>query len=364
MSNLIFYSPIRFESLSELPDVRLWLSLFKIFPTGISFVDRTGVIKLPIRTSTPAQVSLPAVDPTFNLSFGDCAIIRAHEIYQKHLEYQVPIRIQWSGGIDSSAALSAFIKLLGVAEAKRCLEIVMTSEGIVENPFMWENVIRKENFKITNTMKFDEQWDGSAIMVNGEGGDQAHGADLYRFVIRHLGGDALTQVWTEEKIVSFIKFKGNLPDRDAEALAGILINQVKQSPLDITTIGDFFWWINFTTKWAATFYRIITKSNKPITPEFIDNYFFPFYSGKEFQLWSMHKREEKHKGDWNSYKWKAKEFVCDFLGNDDYQAKHRQGSLYRIMSHSVRPEAIDDEFNFYDKLNPEDWYNPDNSFKV
>ena len=88
MSNLIFYSPIRFESLSELPDVRLWLSLFKIFPTGISFVDRTGVIKLPIRTSTPAQVSLPTVDPTFNLSFSDCAIIRAQEIYQKHLEKQ------------------------------------------------------------------------------------------------------------------------------------------------------------------------------------------------------------------------------------------------------------------------------------
>jgi hypothetical protein len=364
MSNLIFYSPTRFNSLSDRPDVKTWLTLFKIFPPGVSFVDRTGIIKIPIRTATPAQVSLPTPDPTFNLSFGDCAINRAKEIYQKHLEHGVPIRLQWSGGIDSSAALAAFIQLLGVAESKRCLEIVMTSEGIIENPFMWEQVIRKEEFKIVNTMKFTEQWNGDAIMVNGEGGDQVQGTDLYRGIIQQHGAQAFTVLWTEGSVVEFIKFKGKVTEQDARDLAVVLINQVKQAPIEIVTLADFWWWINFTCKWASTFYRIVTKTTRPITADFIDNYFFPFYSSKDFQLWSMYKRDEKHKGNWATYKWKAKDFVCDFLGDDSYQAKHRQGSLAQVLSQSSRAEAIDDEFNFYDKLNPGDWYTPNNSFRT
>jgi hypothetical protein len=364
MSNLVYYSPTRFNSLSDRADVRLWLTLFKIFPTGISFVDRTGIIKVPIRTATPAQVSLPELSPNFNLSFSECAINRAKEIYAKHQKFGVPIRIQWSGGIDSSAALASFIELLGVEEAKRCLEIVMSSEGIVENPYMWENIIRKEGFKIKNTFQFTEQWDGSCIMVNGEGGDQVHGADLYRILVQQHGNQALTIPWTEELVVNFIKFKSQANDTDSRALAQVLINQVKQAPIDIVTLADFCWWLNFTCKWAATFYRIVTKNNTTVTAEFIDNYFFPFYSGQEFQLWSMYKREEKHKGDWASYKWKAKDFVSNFLGNDCYQAKHRQASLARVLTHTTKAEAIDDEFKYYDTIDPEDWYNPDNSFKV
>jgi len=364
MSDLIFYSPTRFNSLLDRDDVRIWLNLFKIFPQGISFIDRTKTITLPIRTSTPTQVSLPDPNSNFNLSFGECAVNRAKEIHAKHLEFGVPIRLQWSGGIDSSAALSAFIQLLGVTEAKRCLEIVMTSEGIIENPFIWEEIIRKEGFKIINTLKFTERWDGSSIMVNGEQGDQVHGTDLYRMLIVQHGEGAMMIPWTEELIVSFIKFKSKATDLDAEKLAAVLINQVQHAPIDIITLGDFWWWINFTCKWAATFYRIVTKSTTQVNAEFIDNYFFPFYGSKDFQLWSMYKREEKHKGNWATYKWKAKDFVCDLLGHNAYQDKHRQGSLYLVMCQTTKSEAIDSDFKYYDRLTPEDWYLPDNSFRI
>jgi hypothetical protein len=364
MKSLIFYSPTRFNSLSDQEDVRIWLTLFKVFSSGISFVDRTGTIQLPIRTSTPAQVCLPAPNPAFNSSFDECAVKRAEEIYQKHLALGVPIRLQWSGGIDSTSALVAFIELLGVDRAKKSLEIVMTSDSIVENPFVWEELIRKENFKIINTLQFTEQWNGSAIMVNGEGGDQIHGVDLYRILIQQHGEHALTMLWTPDLISSFIKFKAKVSDYDAERLAAVLIDQVKRAPIDINTMGDFWWWINFTCKWAATFYRIVTKSKHPIDAEFIDNYFFPFYASNDFQLWSMYKREEKHQGTWATYKWKAKDFVCDFLKNNDYQNKHRQSSLYLVMCHASRAEAIDNEFNYYNSIVPEEWYNPDNSFRI
>jgi hypothetical protein len=200
-------------------------------------------------------------------------------------------------------------------------------------------------------------------MVNGEQGDQVQGTDIYRMLIQQHGEQAMVMPWTPELIISFIKFKAKVPDSDAIQLAEVLIDQVRQAPIDITTLGDFWWWINFTCKWAATFYRIVTRSNPHATAEFIDNYFFPFYGSNDFQLWSMYKREEKHKGNWATYKWKAKDFVCDFLGSDEYQAKHRQGSLHLILSQAIKAEAIDSEFNYYESIVPEDWYQSNNSFR-
>ena len=75
----------------------------------------------------------------------------------------------------------------------------------------------------------------------------------------------------------------------------------------------------------------------------------------------MYKREEKHKGDWNSYKWKAKEYVCSLVG-EEYAMKHRQGSLTVVMSHIPKYEAIDSDFNFINKIDTEYWYNPNNTF--
>lgn len=364
MKQLIYYSPTRYTALSNREDVRIWLTLFKIFTEGVSFVDRTGIIDIPIRTATPDQVKLPTSNPSFNLSFGDCAINRAQEIYQKHLKFQVPIQLHWSGGIDSTAALVAFIELLGMTESKRCLEIAMTSSGIIENPLMWEQLIRKENFKVINTLKTRDYWNGNAIMVNGECGDQVQGTDLYRALTHQHGKHALNISWTPDLIISLIKFRAQVSDSDARQLAEVLMNQVRQAPIDIVTLGDFWWWINFTCKWACAFYRLITKSTPQVDSKFIDNYFFPFYASNDFQLWSMYKREEKHKGDWATYKWKAKDFVCDFLGNDEYQAKHRQGSLYLILSQATKAEAIDNEFNYHDSIIPEDWYQPNNSFRI
>jgi hypothetical protein len=364
MNELIYYTPGRFESLSDRPDVRIWLALFKIFNHNISFVDRTNIIVPPVNVVTPAQVKLPDANPNFNMNFDECAVDRANEIYKKHLKTGAPIRLSWSGGIDSSAALMGFIQLLGADRSKQVLEIAMTSASIMENPYVWEKLVRKENFKIINPLQVSDAWDGSIIMVNGETGDQVQGTDIYRPLITKYGPNAMTMLWTEDLVYSFIKFRSDLLHTEAEHLTKLLVNQVRSAPIKIETFADFWWWLNFSCKWASTFYRLLTKCSSKIDTAFIDDYFFPFYAGEQFQLWSMYKREEKHKGNWDTYKWKAKDFVCNTIGDDSFQQKHRQGSLSGLLSHTNRAEAIDSEFNFFDKLVPEDWYNPNNSFKV
>jgi len=365
MKNLIYYVPGRFSKLENLPDVKIWLSIFKIFADNVSFVDRTGAISAPIRTATPNSNRMPAFDPTFNLGFDECAVDRAQEIYNKHLEFGVPIRLGWSGGTDSSAALMAFVELLGMEKTKQAVEITMTSSSIVENPYIWDRIIRKENFKIVNSHEFSESWSGNEIMVNGESGDQVHGTDIYRALRRIYGKESMTMLWTRELILKHIEWKAsNLNEHEREVLADIFIGHVMKAPMEITTLADFWWWLNFSCKWSSVFYRIVAKSPHSVDENYLNNYFFPFYASDKFQLWSMAKREEKHKGNWETYKWKAKEFVSKTSKSPELEFKHRQGSLYTVLTHTERFDAIDDEFNFYRTINPEDWYNPNNSFKV
>jgi hypothetical protein len=365
MKKLIYYVPSVFNSISHLPDVKIFSAIFKIFHDNISFVDRTNIITSPIHTETLNHIKFPEPEPSFNLGFDEVAIGRAEEIYKKHIEFGVPIRLAWSGGTDSSVALMAFIEYLGMEQAKKSIEIVMTSTGIVENPYIWEKIIRKENFKLINTTSFSEKWDGSEIMVNGEAGDQVSGTDIYRALRTLYGKDSMTMPWKREHIVNHIKWKAAyLNQQEAEKLADIFINQVKHAHIEILTLADFWWWLNLTCKWSAVMYRLVAKAPQPVDEKFIDNYFFPFYASKQFQLWCIYKREEAHQGNWETYKWKAKEFVCKTSGCDELYFKHRQGSLFTVLSHTKKYEAIDNEFNFYTSPNPEDWYNPNNSFKV
>ncbi len=361
MSHLIYYTPGVFEKLSHKKDVRIWLGFFKAFQSTISFIDRTDIIQVPIKTKTLQEHLIPTND-NFNLSFRDCALKTAEKIYLKHKEYNVPIKMHWSGGIDSSAALTAFIELLGMQEAKRCLNIVMSSNGMYENPYMWK-IIRKEGFEITNSLLFDDTYTSDYIAVNGEGGDQIHGTDAYRVLIRKYGQHIIKEPWTNEIIKDYFRDRSGLIESEADILSQILIDQVKKSNLDIKTVGDFFWWLNFTCKWSSTFYRLITKSSGFVDRQTINNHFFPFYSSQEFQLWSMYMRHEKHKGDWNTYKWKAKEYVCGLVG-EEYSLKHRQGSLTVVMSHIPRNEGLDSDFNLINKIDIDQWYNPNNSFGV
>lgn len=364
MSSLIYYTPSRFRSLTHLHDIKIWLAMFKLFREGMSFIDRSNIIQVPVKTTTLDNLALPDVNPSFNLSFGDCAINRANELYQQHKKLNVPIRLAWSGGIDSTAALVAFIELLGISEAKKCLEIAMTSASIVENPYVWEKIIRKEDFNIINTAHTTSNWGTDCIITNGEGGDQVQGGDIFRILVRFFGPNSLNDPWTYDKVFFHIKTVTELPDQGSHFLTDMLVNKVTQAPLPIVSISDFWWWINFTCRWGSTFYRLVAKNTTPISNDFINTYYYPFYNSKALQLWSMHMRHEAHKGDWVSYKWKAREFICNSIKSPQYELKHRQGSLVTVITHTHKSEGIDDEFNLYDKIVPTDWYEPNNSFKI
>lgn len=208
MKSLIFQTPVKFKSLPG-KDVKLWLALTRIMSDNVSFIDRTNSIVNPIRTITHPINSLPTVESSFNMSFDDCVIDRVKQIHQKHLELQVPIRIQWSGGIDSTSALMGFIDYLGIEAARSCVEIIMNHSSIMENPMVWEQIVRKENFKVINSSHFDTLLDGNSIIVNGECGDQVQGSEMLRYLYITFGDEGFDKPWNEDLLLGFVKSRSS-----------------------------------------------------------------------------------------------------------------------------------------------------------
>jgi len=123
-----------------------------------------------------------------------------------------------------------------------------------------------------------------------------------------------------------------------------------------------WWWINFNFKWACVYYLLATKASSQLDENYFREYYFPFYGTNAWQQWAMVKRNETHQGTWESYKWKAKEFLINSSGCQDLRLKHRQNSLFQILSHTTQHQAIDEKFNFYSSIDLSGWYNKDNSF--
>jgi len=363
MSSAYFYNPSRFKKLLS-EDVQCWSSLFDIINFNISFIDRTNNIKMPIKTTIPPQLLMPMYDPNFTTTYEECCQLRVKEILLNQENLDVPIRLLYSGGIDSSLILASFIKELGQAGAEKRIQLVLGMDSIEENPWMWEKIIRRSNFKFISGERHSNDWGTDRILVGGEFNDQLLGSDVYRDLMIWKGQGILNVAWSESLLIEYFLSKG-VSQVHAETWANIFSNQAKSAPCSVETMADFWWWINFSCKWSSVYFRILIYAldSKNINQPYLENYYYQFYGSTDFQKWSMIDRVHKHQGNFINYKWHARDLVADFLQGDEYRMKIKRGSLWKLLSYKYGAEVIDDNYQYIMDANPTDWYNPNNSFK-
>lgn len=356
------YNANRFKQLPG-EDMRRFNTLFDMINYNISFVDRTGGIKVPIRTKTPSQLSMPVFDPTFSMTYEECCQARVRDILARQEQLDVPIRLLYSGGIDSSLILVSFIKELGVEQAANRIQLVMSQESIEENPWMYEKLIRRGNFDMISGELHSRDWGRDRILVGGEFNDQILGSDVYRDLTRWKGDGILEQPWTADLMTEYYLSKG-LSTADSEMWTGIFGDHLKRAPCAVENVADWWWWINFSCKWGSVYFRILmyAQAGSDISQEYLDGYYYQFYGDDRFQQWSMVDRTYKHQGTWLTYKWLAKRLVSDFLGDDQYMQKIKRGSLWRLLGYKKSAEIINEYYQYDWNCTAADWYDPDNSF--
>lgn len=343
-------------------DWEKWRSLYKIINYTVSFIDRTGTIRIPIRTDIPDSLKLPLYDPTFKLSYEECCYNRVMELVGIQDKIDCPIRILYSGGIDSSLVLTSFIEALGLDAAAKRVTVLLDYTSILENPKMWEKFIRP-HFKIENSDMYGVTLNSNSIIISGEGNDQLFGTDLYKDIIVWGGKGILYEYWNEGNIKDYLAYK-NLTAQEIDMWYSLFLPLIKGAKCTVETVADWWWWINFTCKWSSVFYRMMVNTQNPsqINHNYVANYYQQFYCTPEFQQWSMNDRHNKHMGDYLTYKFYAKNLIVKFLGDNSYVNKVKAPSLSNIIKFKKSADIIDENYKFHYGANPTDWYNPENSF--
>jgi hypothetical protein len=93
-------------------DTEIYTGSEKIIMNVLPLIDRTGNIQMPYDFAIYDDFKMPAPDSAFNLDYQECCYIRTKEIIAISDRKNLPIRILWSGGIDSTLIIVNFIKIL------------------------------------------------------------------------------------------------------------------------------------------------------------------------------------------------------------------------------------------------------------
>ena len=275
--------------------------------------------------------------PNHNLSFSDVCDKRAIEL----LNSNEKIFVMWSGGIDSTTVLVAILKNWPASEFFR-ITVLCNTDSIKENKSFFHIIVK--HFKTEVSSVNIESFLKRGIVVTGEFGDQMFGADGVGKCIKIWGEDVINRSWKDIVPVQFTK---QSPTNGLATFENYL-PIIYESPFEIETVQDFYWWLNFTQNWQHIKLRTLmskTWSNpKLYFPKLIH-----FFESTDFQIWSLHNHDKKIKDSWDSYKFTAKDYISSYTGNTDYDSKLKVLSLQNLYYGSEMHWGIDEDWNYLNK---------------
>lgn len=363
MRRLIFYDPtvVTHPTNHEFAGVRAFSGYSRIYNPKVVPIDRTGTITFPVHVES--LFPMPKFRP-INKTYEDICNERAVELLKHADDHQLPVRVFYSGGIDSTLVTVSLIKNATPAQ-KENITILMSEESIAENPNFYKEHIRGK-LKTDSSVMFPNVLGQKCLIVNGEHNDQLIGSDAVGALIRSFGPDVVHQPYDRALFAAFFGPKlGN--ESDTNLFLDLFEKLKNNAPVPIETNYDYLWWINFALKWQTVSMRLLpftpTRNTGKIDRDYFFTNYMPFYRTEDFQLWSMNNRDKRMKESWNSYKWVSKEVIYDFTKDAEYRdTKQKKGSLKEILLQQTGYEFIDDQFRFEHEIDFKEIHNPKNDF--
>jgi hypothetical protein len=263
------------------------------------------------------------------MNFEDCCIDRGNYLWSK----EKPITLYWSGGIDSTTALTS---LLLTQPKGADLKVVLTVESIAENNSYYEKIKSTVDLEIIESTKsalYDsKRFYGDSVLVNGECGDPTFGTFVVQNHVEELDKDWKCLFDWDDQFFNKGEslFAGRISD--LHDFIEFCEKYIALCPFEVRTTFDFTWWLAFALKWQWIDRRFL--GNVDYTLGWRNLY--SFFNNQEFQKWSIVHHDKKHKGTWKTYKWPAKEFIYKYNPDRDYlENKTKETSIPRAVGLSV-----------------------------
>ena len=213
-------------------------------------VDRTETLtnRFKYRVLSP----IPEIPSTFTKSFNDICFERAQEI----VDLGQPISVMWSGGIDSTTALTTLMQ----TALPEQITVLFEPRSLKEYPWFFENHIKgKLKYKILDQHIHRYEQNPNEILVTGNPGDLLFSCSI---VINNFKFKDMPWVDIFDQLSLFYRKNNNeiMFQLEKQSVRYHMRDNIQsfldKAPFEIKTAFDFYWWVNFTIKWQALNMRI------------------------------------------------------------------------------------------------------------
>lgn len=305
-----------------------------------SIIDRTGMMKHPVDVDVS---SFKHPDYKIcNKDFSDIMCDRAKEILNISNKTGHRIMVFYSGGVDSTGLVCAFIKEIGIKAASEVIDICMSRSSVIENPNFFNDYI-KPNFNIVNSYLFynvvcKDEYKNSIFVTGDPAASLFGGGEKFRYAIKKYGSDIV-----EAKNYKDILQKIYDPFVFEYALENMHISS-SQIGYKINDLYDYFWWYAMNYRYICQHFSMVRLWTKFFTENLHDaaywkNHHISFYDSEDFSNWSYSSKEHLidclKNGIINNlyYKKKIKDFIFEFNKDKDYYlTKNKEAHLKKIAS--------------------------------
>lgn len=220
------------------------------------------------------------------------------------------IAVTWSGGIDSTLALSELLKLA----PKEQLTVLMDTNSIKEYPQFYIKYIENQ----IRTMQMDFYTDNpikaallDGIVVTGHLLDPVFGTSLYL---------VLPEYRLKQGISEFIK---ELDITTQESYTKL----INACPRSLITVKDFLWWMEYALNYQSEQLMDLLGIDEMI----LDQNLFHFGAGSDWNNYAVSTPAElKYSGyDLNNYKMPLKTQLYNFTKDKDYTNNKQKVASWR-----------------------------------
>lgn len=294
---------------------------------GVGLIDRTGTLDhgFTPQVFDPIPIDFAAV-PTMQ----QLCTVRAETIVNEAQRDNLPIRLLWSGGIDSTCVAAALLDALG-DETDR-LEVSYSKKSVAEYRKFYR-MLKKRGIRLTEIKTVSEALRNDALIVTGEHGDQIFGSMLAGDLeFQHLN------VHWRDVLPAHIGTK--IGEKPARVMLEYLKPQLAACPIPLTTTYDFLWWANFSMKWQTVSQRVLATRDTPEDRNAVAPMLRHFFRTDDFQRWSLANPDQKIRYDWPSYKYPLKDIIFEFNGDKRYRKKKIKERSLRGLTGRLARRAI------------------------
>jgi len=300
------------------------LSINHIFSSSPAFdpVDRTNRALGPVVFS-PER---PWVVPHCELDLDSALEKRVQNIC--HLQQR--INIFWSGGIDSTAIVVAFLRY--APDLKQC-RILYSPWSVYEHPDFFDLLKTLRAVELVDVSgDFYLSFDLDGVFVSGNSGDEIHASLDESFFIKY-GYDFLSTPWKD----FFYR------ERPCQEFIDFCEQHFSAAGREITTVLDARWWFYTSNKITAILNNndlvFLSSGPKQFDPARLIGFFDCEYY-EQFVYFNTHKILPEN--NYASWKQCLKDFCCEFDGFDDWRRNKTKFHSTQLHIYSRKKQILND----------------------